>query len=113
MNLALTTLPLALSLVQGGAQEPATDSTDRPDAARFSAPVLLMADGDPLGDGRLYPSPRLLDVDGDDDLELVIGDLVGAVTVSERAKEGGTGGWGWSAPAPLSTDGRDLKFHNW
>lgn len=74
----------------------------------FEAPVRLMAGDAHMGAKRLFPSPVLFDVDGDGKAEMVIGDLIGKLTVSHR--EGDT----WSAPEPLKgADGKPLKFHNW
>ena len=77
-------------------------------SALFEAPVRIEAGDKHMGAKRLYPSPVLFDVDGDGKTEMIIGDLIGNLTVSER--EGDT----WSAPEPLKgADGKPLKFHNW
>ncbi len=61
-----------------------------------------------LNRDRLYPSPALHDLDGDGNLELVIGDLFGRLTVTSRTKDG------WSEEKPLlGADGEPLKFNNW
>ncbi|MGE3166615.1 MAG: hypothetical protein AB7O52_17070 [Planctomycetota bacterium] len=75
---------------------------------RFEAPVRLMAGEKPMGGDRLYPSPVLHDVDGDGVADMVIGDLVGNLTVSKRVAGA------WLAPTPLTAaDGKPLKFNNW
>ena len=61
-----------------------------------------------LGEGRYYPSPVLHDVDGDGTPEILVGDLMGRVTVARRG-ENAVGG-----ETPLKgADGKPLKFHNW
>ena len=78
------------------------------DTANFAPPVRITA-GDALaGAGRYYPSPVVHDVDGDGRPDLVIGDLMGKVTVALRAENG------LAAEQPvLDRDGAPLKFHNW
>jgi len=74
----------------------------------FEAPVRLMAGEEPMGAKRLYPSPVMQDLDGDGKPEMVLGDLIGNLTVSRR--DGET----WSAPTPLEkADGEPIRFHNW
>ena len=74
----------------------------------FAAPVRLVAGGAGLGEGRLYPSPVAHDVDGDDRLDLVVGDLRGRVTVALRTADG------YAAEQPLrAADGTEIDFHNW
>ena len=67
--------------------------------------------GAPLASRIIYPSPRLLDIDLDGTLELVVGDLPGRVHVAEKAD--GDDPYDWSALSNFATDGRPLKFHNW
>ncbi len=77
-------------------------------AATFEAPVQLMAGDQTMGRKRLYPSPAMFDLDGDKKPEMIIGDLIGNLTVSRRA------GKTWGEPEPLrSKDGEPLRFHNW
>ncbi len=94
---------LALAAPQDPAPAPAPD-------AQFAAPIRLTANGAPLADRIIYPSPRLLDIDLDGTLELVVGDLPGRVHVAERD---GEGGFAWTALKNFATEGRPLKFHNW
>lgn len=79
--------------------------------ARFAPPVRIRAGDAFAGEGRYYPSPVLHDIDGDGRQDLVIGDLVGAVTVARRdAGDAPT----FAAEQPLKgKDGQPLKFHNW
>ncbi|MCB9891531.1 MAG: hypothetical protein H6833_07780 [Planctomycetes bacterium] len=74
----------------------------------FAKPELLMSGDALVGESRLYPSPVLFDVDGDGTRELVIGDLPGVLTASEKTSTG------WGKEVRMKTaDGKDLKFHNW
>ena len=84
---------------------------DETGAARVAAPERIRAGDAFLGAGRYYPSPVLYDVDGDQRLDIVVGDLMGRVTVARR--------WAGKAPAFLAEkplpdrDGKPLRFHNW
>jgi hypothetical protein len=50
----------------------------------------------------------LHDVDGDGRRDIVVGDLMGSVTVALRTDDG------FAAEKPLQDrDGKPLKFHNW
>ncbi|MHC4921313.1 MAG: hypothetical protein ACYTKC_17195 [Planctomycetota bacterium] len=74
----------------------------------FAAPQLLMVGDQEMGSTSLYPSPVLLDIDGDGVREMVIGGLRGYLSVARRTPDG------WGAEVRLkATDGRDLKFNNW
>ena len=76
--------------------------------ASFEPPVQLRAGDKVMGEKVLYPSPVMHDVTGDKKADMVIGDLIGQITVSERSGEG------WTAPQPLKgADGQPLKFNNW
>jgi len=78
----------------------------------FAAPKRIKAGGRYLGEGRIYPSPVLHDMDGDKCLDIVVGDLIGKVTVARRvATETGVR---VLAEAPLNDrNGKPLKFNNW
>jgi hypothetical protein len=87
------------------------------DPARFAAPVRLEAGAKKLGakslgEGRLYPSPVLHDVNGDGLLDVVVGDLRGRITFALREK--GTGAPHFAAEQKwMGADGKELDFHNW
>lgn len=81
-------------------------------AARFAAPVLLMAGEKPMGARRLYPSPVFQDMNGDGRADIVIGDLPGRITVALRATGDGPPRFGPDEPL-LARDGKALDFHNW
>lgn len=99
-------IPLVLALTSFSAPG------DNDDVPAFAAPVRLMAGDQPMGQGRLYPSPSLFDLDGDGVAEMVIGDLFGRLTVSKRIA--GEDTTVWTAPEPLQgADGKPLKFSNW
>lgn len=82
-------------------------------AQTFDAPVQVKAGDNFVGNqlnktDRLYPSPALHDLDGDGNLEMVIGDLRGTLTVTSRTKDG------WGEEKVLNgADGKPLKFSNW
>lgn len=78
----------------------------------FAAPKRIKAGDGYLGEGRLYPSPVLHDIDGDKCLDIVVGDLIGKVTVARRVAT--ETGFTVLAEAPLNaSNGKPLKFHNW
>jgi hypothetical protein len=80
-----------------------------PTAPTFAPPQRLKVGDKFLGAGRYYPSPVLHDVDGDGAPEIVIGDLIGKVTVAS-----GKAGLSLAAETPmLKQDGKPLKFSNW
>ena len=66
----LTTLALSLCIAPVPQADP-----NPPARPVFATPIRLTADGEPLGADRLYPSPRLYDIDRDGQDELVIGEL--------------------------------------
>ncbi len=81
---------------------------------KFAAPEMLLAEGRPINakEGMSYPSPVLIDIDGDGRTELVCGDLWGHLYVHESTTEEGEPAWG--APKKLkSADGEALKVPNW
>lgn len=100
----MLTLSLTTALTAVAPQDPPAQPT-------FAEPIRLTAEGAPLASRIIYPSPRLLDIDLDGTLELVVGDLPGRVHVAEKAD--GDDPYDWSALSNFATDGRPLKFHNW
>ena len=82
-------------------------------SGEFAPPVRLRI-GDPfLGAGRLYPSPVLHDLDEDGRSELLIGDLIGNVTVAQLMKAEGGAVTVASEKPLLGRDGKPIRFHNW
>jgi len=79
------------------------------DTVTFAAPVRLMAGDAFMGQGRLYPSPAVRDMNGDGFLDVVVGDLSGRVTVAYGKSDGTFG----PDENLLKADGKPLKFHNW
>lgn len=78
----------------------------------FARPVMLRAGDLPLGMEKLYPSPRVVDLDGDGHLDLVIGDLFGGVAWAKGGMAEGAKTLAAEVPVPRQ-GGKDLKFHNW
>lgn len=79
--------------------------------AQFKAPKRIQAGDAFLGEGRLYPSPVLHDVDGDGLRDIVVGDLFGKVTFAPQIP-GEEVRFGPEKPLK-GRDGKPLKFHNW
>ena len=101
----LAAIGVAVLTGAAGAQAPAS-------SVQFKAPVRIKAGADFLGQGRLYPSPAMHDVDGDQRPDIVIGDLFGKATFAARTKRSGAPGY--AAEADIKNDqGKLLKFHNW
>ncbi len=104
--LTLATAGCAILLVSPAAAQGSDDT------AKFAAPKRIKAGDGFLGEGRLYPSPVLHDVDGDKRPDVVVGDLFGKVTFACREA---------SHPAVVlgaekqlkDRSGEQLKFHNW
>ena len=111
MNLAR--LPLLVLAMAGSAiLLSSRGSADELDSVRFAPPERIRAGGDFLGAGRLYPSPVLYDVDGDKRPDILVGDLVGKVTVARRLAAKSP--VAFAVEEPLNDrGGKPLKFHNW
>ena len=92
----------------GYASWTAAEEGESENAVRFADPVRITAGDTLLGQGRYYPSPVLHDLNGDGTLEILVGDLRGAVTVARRAEHA----VGVEEPL-LGRDGKALKFQNW
>jgi len=107
-RLQLVALAIAASAILFSSQGWA----DETDTVRFAAPERIRAGDAFLGEGRLYPSPVLHDVDGDKRPDIVVGDLFGRVTVAHRL--GAKSPVAFAVEKPLDDrDGKPLKFHNW
>jgi hypothetical protein len=107
MNAALPRLAVFLALAAAlRAQAPALPE------ARFAPPVRLSAGDKLLGVHRLFPSPVFHDVDGDGLADLVVGDLMGRITVALRLP--GKDPRAFAAETELqAADGKRIDFHNW
>lgn len=83
----------------------------------FAAPQRIRAGEAFLGEGRLYPSPVLHDVDGDQLQDIVVGDLFGKITFAPRlpaAKGKSKKAVLFGAEKELKDrSGAQLKFQNW
>ncbi len=84
------------------------ETPPKPGSEIFAPPKLLTAGDKEMGSTLLYPSPALIDIDGDGTREMVIGGLRGYLMVCRRTK------MGWGPEKRLkAADGKDLKFSNW
>jgi len=84
--------------------------------AYFSAPELLMADGELLNvaSKQHYISPAMYDIDNDGALELVTGDVAGKVRVYENESNDADGMPVWADAGFLSsTSGEQTMAKNW
>jgi len=81
--------------------------------ALFDPPVRLTSDGAPVNQAEklLYPSPVLLDLNGDKQKVLVVGDLWGKLRVYQPT--GKRGDLNWGTGKNLQADGKDLVVPNW
>jgi len=82
----------------------------------FEPPVRLMSGDQPLNAAakQMYPSPAWYDIDGDDQAELVVGDIFGKLNVYENQNTSGKGDPIWGKPTPLkNSDGKQIKVSNW
>jgi len=79
----------------------------------FAAPKRIQAGETFLGEGRLYPSPVLHDVDGDKLPDIVVGDLFGKVTFAPRLAKSKKAVLFGAETQLKDRSGEQLKFHNW
>ena len=79
----------------------------------FEPPVRLMSEGTPINQKErlMYPSPVLLDLNGDKQKVLVVGDLWGKLRVYKPI--GKTGDLAWGKGENLQANGKDLVVPNW
>ena len=110
-------VPAAVAFLGGPApQAPAKAShkshTVAPSDAKFAAPVRLKAGDKFLGGGRLFPSPVFRDMNNDGTADLVVGDLIGKITIALRAP--GANPLAFAAETDMkAADGEPINFHNW
>jgi hypothetical protein len=93
-------LPLSLCAATAVAQSPV-----------FAPPVRLEAGGKLLGKGRYFPSPVYQDLDGDGRADIVVGDLMGRLTVAYRGQDDAIA-FGKEVPV-LGADGKPIDLKNW
>ena len=106
-------LLLALLVVTPAmAQDAAVAPPGNGNGTLFADPVLLTAGDKPLGGSRIYPSPMMFDLDGDQRLEMYIGDLTGNMWISQKLPGSALTSWGALKPLNAAA-GKQLKFHNW
>ena len=82
----------------------------------FEAPEMIMVGRQPLNveAKQMYPSPVMMDLDNDNRIELVVGDIFGSLNIYENQNESATGDPVWSKHVRLeSTDGQPIKVSNW
>jgi hypothetical protein len=96
-----------------GASDAHARKDDAPNGnATFGAPVRLKAGDKFLGGGRLYPSPVFRDMNKDGVADLVVGDLIGKITIALR--NSGADPLAFAAETDLNAaDGNPINFHNW
>ena len=99
---------LAAPLLTGLTFPPAPDGEGN--NGGFAPPVQLTAGGK-NHTGIMYPSPVFHDVDGDGKSELLIGEIFGTITISERESEGSA--TAWTKARPMQIDGEPIKLNNW
>lgn len=106
-------IPVCTAAFAAAALFPSPTAAQQPgEAATFAAPVRLKAGDKLLGERRLFPSPVYHDVDGDGLVDILVGDLIGKITVALRLP--GDGPPRYAAETPLEAeDGKPIDFHNW
>jgi hypothetical protein len=79
----------------------------------FEPPVRLMSGGKPINQEEklLFPSPVLLDLKGDGQKVLVVGDLWGKLRVYQLT--GKRSDINWGNGANLQANGKELVVPNW
>ena len=102
--------PKILSSLAGGLLFAAATAQTAGDT--FAPPVRLKAGDKFVGEGRYFPSPVFHEMNGDGTLDVVVGDLMGKLTIALRRP--GPGPIAFEKETSLkAADGKDLKFHNW
>ena len=81
-----------------------------PSPPTFAEPVRLKAGDKFLGENRYFPSPVFHDMNGDGRADIVVGDLMGKLTVALRTGDGVSYG---GETKQLALDGKELDFANW
>ena len=82
-----------------------------PPPLTFAEPVRLKAGDKFLGENRLFPSPVFHDMNGDGRADIVVGDLIGKLTVAQRT---GAGAPAYAAETKqMALDDKELDFANW
>ena len=99
-NKQLISLALAGTLLTPAVQAQGT---------HFKDPVQVSAGDKLLGKGRMYPSPAVHDLNGDDRLDVFVGDLRGHITYALRRADGSFG----EAQKLKDAEGNVLDFGNW
>lgn len=91
------------------AQAPASVAPIPP---RFAPPERLTEGDTFVGQGRIYPSPVMFDIDGNGRAELILGDLRGDLTITRRTTSGSSTVWEGTEPL-RGAGGTNVKFTNW
>ena len=116
--LHLTLFSFAFFASFSQAQTPLTEEAAQPSAkvSMFAPPVRLMVNDEPLNTvAQLrFPSPALYDIDNDGQEELVVGSLMGQISVYENTNTTGKGDpiWG-SSKSIKDSSGKLMRSKNW
>lgn len=78
----------------------------------FSPPVRLKAGDNFLGENRHFPSPVYHDLNGDGRVDIVVGDLIGHLTVAHRAADAASVLFA-AEEKVLGADGEIVDLQNW
>jgi len=84
----------------------------RPVEPTFAPPVRLKAGDAFLGENRLFPSPVYHDLNGDGRADIVVGDLIGHLTVAHRAADADSARFA-AEEKVLGADGEIVDLQNW